>query len=139
MRRRIIPVLAVAVATGLLLTGCAGEDRSFEQRIPAAIEESGLGITEPWAETTLDGFTTTLAVGGTVADGMIDVDAVRELVSIAVRENTVSARYLEISLRDAARDRVDVSDALAELGARPRGDGSIPFEDAEKIADEATS
>jgi hypothetical protein len=127
------------VASALLLTGCAQtpfSDDSFTESIPAAVEDSGLGITDVWADKALDGFTTILSVGGTLETGELTDEQVRRLIGIIVKANTLQAESLDVSLRDAEDESIDLKPALERLGARTSEyTDRIDYSDAESVAE----
>ncbi|MBZ4486211.1 hypothetical protein LQ938_08415 [Microbacterium sp. cx-55] len=126
-----------ALAAAVALVGCTASpsaDDSATSTIPEAVESAGLGITNVWADTGVDGFSTVLSVGGTVDAAEIDSADLRTLISVVVQENTVDARWLELSLRDSAEKRIDIRAGLEELGADVVADKRISMDDAERIA-----
>jgi hypothetical protein len=132
--------LALLTAVALLVSGCAQTpfaDDSFMEKIPDAIESSDLGITEAWADKGVDGFTTVLSVGGTFESGTLTDEQVQELVAIIVDENTIDAGQIDISIRDADSESIDLTPALRTLGADPLLNGRIRSDEARAIAENA--
>lgn len=142
MIRRCAAVVGVALVTAGLLAGCspaAGGDDDVERDIPAALTASGLPLSEPFADTTLDGFTRTLVVGGTVSadtlvDGEVPPDLVQGIIATAVDGRSLSMRYFRLALRDED-GRLDTGRAFEVLGVSPRADESITMDDARRIAE----
>lgn len=148
MRRlvRTIAVVGLAVVASLA-AGCSQSplaDDSYKTEIPAALEAADLGISDAYADVSLDGFTETLTVGGTVTlpagEGTeASPEFVRSVIGIALDGRNLNMKYLDVAFRDGDDTRIDVASALTSLGATPNYDGSsITMDEARTIAEGAT-
>ena len=144
-RARLAGVIGIAIAASVV-SGCSQlpfHDDSYKTEIPAALEAADLGITEAWADVRLSGFTETLSIGGTLAairqpSDAVSPDVVKQILGAALDNRSLSMSYVDINLRDADSDLLDVEPAMEALGASPRGDGSITMDEARKIAEESS-
>ncbi|MDF2491879.1 MAG: hypothetical protein K0Q58_457 [Microbacterium sp.] len=140
MRKTRFGVLAAgAVLTAMALAGCASSplaDDSFKEKIPAALDSSGLGITESWADKGVDGFSTHVSVGATFDRAEISAADLQQLISIVVEENTLDARYLQLAIEDPDGQDIDIVPLLEQLGAAPLESAfvRISFDEAQSIA-----
>lgn len=142
---RAVAVVGLAVVASLF-AGCSQSplaDDSYKTEIPAALEAADLGITGAYADVSLDGFTETLTVGGTVSlpEGettQASPEFVRSVIGIVLDGRDPSMKYLDMAFRDAEDARIDVATALTSLGAAPGYDGtSITMDEARTIAEGA--
>lgn len=144
MRRRVGLAVAGGMLAALALGGCSqgpGADDSFTETIPAALEASDLGITEAWADKGVDGTTTHLSVGATLDRDEISTTELQRLIAIVVDENTISVRYLRLTVEDQSGEDLDIVPLLGELGADPLVGSfvSITYDEATAIAKGAAS
>lgn len=113
-------VMALAGALLVSLTGCfaspSAADASFAQKIPSALEAADLGMSDAWAERTVDGFTTALAVGMTHDADEITADQLRQTIDIVLAQNTMSADRLTLTVYAPDEDFIDLQPAASELG-----------------------
>lgn len=147
MMRRMRGVALVGIAMVVSLSaGCSQlplTDESFKTDIPAALEAADLGISHAYADTSLDGFTETLTVGGTVDLPVSErteasPEFVRDVIGIALDGRTLSMKYLDLAFRDGDNAKIDVKSALTSLGATPDyGGTSITMDQAKSIAEGA--
>lgn len=141
-RARLAGAIGIAVAMSAV-SGCSQlpfHDDSYKTEIPAALEAADLGITDAWADVRLSGFNETLSIGGTLAairqpGGEVSPDVVEQILGVALDNRSLPMSYVDINLRDADDDLLDVEPALETLGASSRGDGSITMDEARKIAE----
>jgi len=110
-----------------LAAGCSqlpSHDDSYKTDIPAALEAASLGISDAYADVSLDGFTETLTVGGTVdlpaaEETKASPDFVRDVIRVALDGRVLNMRYLDVAFRDSDNQKIDVKSALTRLGAAP--------------------
>jgi hypothetical protein len=120
--KRMLATLAMGFLGAIALSACSQSplaDDSFSAKIPSALEASDLGITESYAEKGVDGLTTHLTVGATFDRSDLSTADVQKLIATVVENNTISVRYLELSVEDPAGDDIDIAPQLKELGADP--------------------
>lgn len=143
-RSRVAALVGIALAASVA-SGCSQmpfHDDSYKTEIPAALEAADLGITDAWAGVSLSGFTETLSIGGTLRSleqpgDEVSPQTVAQILGVALHDRSLSMSYVELALRNADDDLLDVDSALESLGAHTRGDGSITMDDAKKIAEES--
>jgi len=144
MRRvRIAAVVGLALAASIA-AGCShrpSHDDSYKTDIPAALEAASLGISDAYADVSLDGFTETLTVGGTVdlpaaEETKASPDFVRDVIRVALDGRVLNMRYLDLAFRDTDNQKIDVKSALTRLGGAPSYDGtSITMDEARTISE----
>lgn len=145
IRRSRLAVLIGVALVASVASGCSQmpfHDDSYKTEIPAALEAADLGLTDAWADVRLSGFTETLSIGGTLnavqqPSSEVAPELVAEILGVALESRSLPMSYVDVSLRDADSDLLDVEPTLTALGASPRGDGSITMDEARKIAEEA--
>ncbi|MDZ5144174.1 hypothetical protein [Microbacterium testaceum] len=143
-RLRVAALVGIALAASVA-SGCSQlpfHDDSYKTAIPAALEGADLGITDAWAGVSLSGFTETLSIGGTLSSleqpgDEVSPQTVAQILGVALHDQSLSMSYVELALRNADDDLLEVDSALKSLGAHPRGDGSITMDEAKKIAEES--
>ncbi|WP_295822718.1 hypothetical protein [uncultured Microbacterium sp.] len=101
-----------------------------------------MGITDAWAGVSLSGFTETLSIGGTLSspeqpEDEVSPQIVAQVLGVALHDPSLSMSYVELALRNADDDLLDVGSALESLNAHPRGESSITMDEAKKIAEES--
>lgn len=121
-------MIAALCALPALVTACFALpplDSSFEQKIPAALDEAGLGLTDVWASRSTDGFTVVLNVGGTSSREQISSADLAKMLELIRDNNTLGGDRLKLSMRNSDdSDFVDLETAAVELGAEPEFRGS---------------
>jgi len=140
-RSRLAALVGIALVASVA-SGCSQmpfHDDSYKTEIPAALEAADLGITDASAGITLDGFSETLVVGGTIESSVMSGDTVspqfvQKVITVALEGRSIDTAYFGLALSLSRYDFVDTDSALEELGASPRSDGSITMEQAERIA-----
>jgi hypothetical protein len=122
--RRLVGVIAAAMTLPLLVTACFAlppADTSFEDKIPAALEDAGFGLSDVWASRSTDGFAVVLNVGGTSASGEVSPQELREMLAVIKANNSLGGDRLDFSLRTADDSAfVDLDGPAQQLGAKPR-------------------
>lgn len=115
-RRRAFPRIAaavVAVTISAALSGCGVvlkevSDGDFAEEIPAALADSGRGVTESFAAKGLDGFTFYLNVGIDVDRASIDQDDLAAFLRIILVGNDLPTDSLRLSVQNADGDFLDL-------------------------------
>lgn len=133
--RRTLAVVAV-VAGLVTATGCSQSpfaDDSFEERIPAALLESDLGIVEASADKGVDGLTDHVWVIAEFDHPELTTEEVAEFVTLIAQHNTVRVRYLLLS-PSFEREEIDIAPQLEELGAEPWGETRLHIDLDEAVA-----
>nr|WP_201470062.1 hypothetical protein [Microbacterium hydrocarbonoxydans] len=107
-----IGALALA-ATMLALCGCGPflketSDGDFAETIPAALAESGRGVTDSFAAKGLDGFTFYLNVGIDVEEQTVDADDLAAFLRIIVLGNDLPTDQIRLTVQNAEGDFLDV-------------------------------
>ncbi len=127
---RTIALVATAVALVTGLAGCVGAptaDVSFEQKIPAALEGAGLGLSDAWASRSTDGFTVVLNVGAVSTAADVSDAELRRILQLIEANNTLGGDRLDLTVRSSSGDRIDLEPAAVTLGADPSAyRGSVP-------------
>ncbi len=119
--RRSIPVIVATGVVGLvaLVAGCAPtpfSDDSFEQKIPAAIEDASFSVTHAEATQGVDGFVTYLFIGIDLAEQEFSAEQLREVLRIVADNNTLGAEQIRFGIKDADGDFIELKPLLNELG-----------------------
>jgi hypothetical protein len=121
---RLASAAALACALTALMTGCFALpplDSSFEEKIPAALEEAELGLTDVWASRSTSGFTVILNVGGTSETGEVSPEELRSMLQIIVDNNTLGGGRLDLGFRNSDDSAVvDLDGPAQALGADPQ-------------------
>ena len=146
IRPRRVCALLVVIVIAPVVASCSQlpfHDESYRTRIPAAIEGANLGISNSWSGVSLDGFSETLNVGGNIdlaaqPGQRISPEFLSELLDVVLSNDPPPSKYIEISLRDAEDESIDLDDALRDLTASARSDGSISVDEARRISSEDT-
>lgn len=126
-RWRMAAVCAILVVA---LSGCFRNPAApgLEEAIPAALLEAELGITDAWAEKSVDGFTVSVSAGVVVPDGEVTAEELRTILGIVVEHANISnlsyIRLRAVMSRDAEDDPpdVDLHGPAEELGIEVHGD-----------------
>ncbi len=144
-RGRIAAIVGLALVASVA-AGCSqlpSHDDSYKTDIPAALEAANLGISNAYADVSLDGFTETLTIGGTVdlpaaEETKASPEFVRDVISVALDGRVLNMKYVDLAFRDSDKKRIDVKSALTSLGAAPNYDGSSStMDEARTISEEA--
>lgn len=117
--------------------------RFVQDRHPRRAESGQSRDLRRYADVSLDGFTETLTVGGTVdlpaaEETKASPDFVRDVIRVAFDGRVLNMRYLDVAFRDSDNQKIDVKSALTRLGAAPSYDGtSITMDEARTISEGA--
>lgn len=139
--RRVVRWVAViaAMLIASVLSGCSFGNDNYREDIPAALDGSGLGISESGAGESMSGISFTREIWGIYEDAELAPEDLPKLLNLILENNSRSASSINISFRTAADDSVDVTRAKAEYGISPYGATRLylSMDEARKIADQA--
>lgn len=114
-RRAISGVVAgfTAVALAATLSGCGVvleevSDGDFAETIPAALAESGRGVTDSFAAKGLDGFTFYLGVGIDVESETVDADDLASFLRVILIGNDLPTDEIRLSVQNAEGNFLDL-------------------------------
>lgn len=105
--------LGVLPVVGMTLTGCGVvlkevSDGDFAETIPAALAESGRGVTESFAAKGLDGFTFYLDVGIDVDAETADADDLAAFLRIILVGNDLPTDEIRLTVQNAEGEFLDL-------------------------------
>lgn len=114
-------VSALAIVMMLALAGCGVlakelSDGDFDETIPAALAESGIGITDSFASKGLDGFTFNLVVGVDLDDQELSPDDLAGILRIILENNDVPSDQIQLSVTGSDGEFIDVPEVVTQIG-----------------------
>ncbi|KQQ64603.1 hypothetical protein ASF63_16625 [Microbacterium sp. Leaf320] len=107
-------------AVGMALAGCGVitkelADGDFAETIPAALAESGRGVTDSFAAKGLDGFTFYLDVGIDVDRETIDENDLAAFLRVILAENDLPTDEIRMSVQNADGDFIDLEQIAVQV------------------------
>lgn len=119
--RRVLVTLTLMITLPFAATACSASpatDTSFEEKIPAALEGAGLGLTDVSATQGADGTAVVLNVSGTSENDEITAVDLRQILDLIRKNNTLGGDRLDLALRTSDdSDFVDLDGPAQALGA----------------------
>lgn len=115
-------------------------DTSYEEKIPAALEGAGLGLSGVSASRSTDGTAVVLNVSGTSENDEVTAVDLRQILDLVRANNTLGGDRLDLAVRNTDdSDFIDLDGPAQALGAPAQvsaSDGPLPVALTWDVVDE---